>query len=184
EPGEQQDEAETAGHDEGNAPAMEGGDPQTDNRRDEDADIGAGIEDAHAQRPLLARKPFRYGLDRTRIGARLGHAEHGAGEHELQHGMRGAVQHGGDAPDAERDGHAEPRAHPVEQAAYHEQAHRIAGLERGDDIAVVDLAPTQILLDERLEHANDLTVDIVDGDDEEEQGADGPAIAPAGLQRD
>src|SRR5690606_2517285 len=43
-------------------------------------------------------------------------------------------------------------------------------------------APAEVLLDHRLEHADHLAVDVVDGDDEEQQQADRPAVAPARLE--
>ncbi len=78
--------------------------------------------------------------------------------------------------------HAPARADPVEQRADHQQADAVAELEGGNDVAVVDLAPAEVLLDHRLEHAQDLAVDVVDGDDEEQQCADRPAVAPARAQ--
>jgi hypothetical protein len=46
-----------------------------------------------------------------------------------------------------------------------------------DDVGVVDIVPTQVLAERRLEDADDLPVDIVDGRREEQQAEDDLARA-------
>ena len=58
-----------------------------------------------------------------------------------------------------------------------EQADRIGELKGEDDVGVVDLGPAELPLQRRLEDADDLPVDVVDGRGEEQQPADDPAEA-------
>src|SRR5690606_8779184 len=176
------DEAEQAGDQESHLPAVSRGHHDPDDRGHQHADVGAGVEDADAERALAAREPLGHGLDRAGIGSAFGDAERNAHEDELQHRAGRCVKHRGEAPQGNRDGHALARADAVEPAADHQQADAVAGLERGDDVAVIDFAPAHVLFDDRLEDAEDLAIDVVDRDDEEEQRADRPAVTPAGLE--
>jgi hypothetical protein len=87
------------------------------------------------------------------------------------------MEHRGHAPHGDRHRHAPARPEPVEQTPDEQQADAVAELEGGNDVAVVDLAPAEVFLDDRLEHAEHLAIDVVDGDDEEQQRADRPAVA-------
>src|SRR3546814_1351366 len=82
------------------------------------------------------------------------------------------LQGGGEAPQGDGDRQPAPRLDAVEPAPDEEESDAVARLKGGDDIAVIDLAPPHVGFDHRLEHADHLTVDIVDRDDEEEQRAD------------
>ena len=64
-----------------------------------------------------------------------------------------------------------------------QQADGVGELEREHDVRVVDLGPAELLLQCRLEDADDLAIDVVDSRREEEQRADDPADVPSGLRR-
>src|SRR3546814_10291974 len=93
------------------------------------------------------------------------------------------LQGGGEAPQGDGDRQPAPRLDAVEPAPDEEESDAVARLKGGDDIAVIDLAPPHVGFDHRLEHADHLTVDIVDRDDEEEQRADRPAEAAGRRSR-
>ena len=59
---------------------------------------------------------------------------------------------------------------------------RVGELEREHDVAVVDLRPAELRLQRRLQDADDLAIDVVDGRGEEQQRADDPA-EPADARR-
>ena len=63
-----------------------------------------------------------------------------------------------------------------------QQADRVGELEREDDVGVVDLGPAELLLQRRLEDADDLAIDVVDRRGEEQQRADDPADVAAAAR--
>ena len=75
------------------------------------------------------------------------------------------------------------RANPVDQLAEDEVADGIGDLEPEHDVAVVDLAPVELLRQRRLENADDLAVDVVERRGGEEQRADDPAEPADTLRR-
>ena len=112
--------------------------------------------------------------DRGRIGQadqrenrRDGRTEH----------RRLGVRHRRQAPHDERDREALLGPQPVDHPAGDQKPDRVGELEREDDVGVVDLAPAELLLQRRLEDADDLPVDVVDRRREEQQRADDPAVA-------
>jgi hypothetical protein len=84
-------------------------------------------------------------------------------------------RHGGKGPDGQRQGVAFLRAEDVHDPAGKEEADRIRELKRKHQIAVIDFAPAELPLQQRLENADHLAVDVIDGGGEEEQAADDPA---------
>ena len=74
--------------------------PRHHQRRDQRADVGAGVEDAGGEGPLLAREPLGDGLDRRREIAGLTEAEEEAGEGEAGGGA--AERDEGDARSSRR----------------------------------------------------------------------------------
>ena len=93
--------------------------------------------------------------------------------HPVGHG----VAHGGHAPDDDRDGEAAPRAELVHHPAGQQQPDRVGELEGEDDGGVDALVlPAELLHEGRLQDADDLAVDVVDGGGEEQQRADHPAV--------
>ncbi len=97
---------------------------------------------------------------------------------ESQHAARERVTHRRHAPHADRQRVADARAELVDQRAGADEANRIRRLKRGDDVAVLDLAPAELLREIRREHAEHLPIDIVERRRREQQRADAPAIAP------
>src|SRR5262249_53407304 len=92
--------------------------------------------------------------------------------------------HGRDRPEADSDGEPDSRADAIHQPARIDIAERVRELKRDDDVAVVDLAPSEPLLERRLENADHLAVDVVDRGGEEQQRADRPAKAVRAGGRD
>jgi hypothetical protein len=87
------------------------------------------------------------------------------------------MRHVRDRPDHYRDRVAEAGAEHVHDAAEADVADRVGELEPEHDVAVVLLAPTELLAQHRLEHADHLPVDVVDRGRGEEQRDDHPAVA-------
>ena len=73
------------------------------------------------------------------------------------------MAHGGEAPYCNRERVADPRAEPIDDRASRHQPDGVGGLKRGDDVAVVDLAPMQVALQLRREDSQHLTIDVVEG---------------------
>ena len=180
-PGGEPDDAEYAGRDEGEAPAILDGQPWHQQRRDDRADIGAGVEQADREGAFLLREPFGHRLDAGGEIAGFADAQAKAGEGELGHAMHAAMGDMGDRPDDDRDGIAQPRADRVDQAAKAQITDRIGRLEPEDDIGIVGFRPVHLGRQSGLQHADHLPVDIVDRGGGEQQPDDHPAIAPDPL---
>ena len=172
------DEPDRTRDQEGGRPAEADGDPGHDGRGDHGPDIGPGVEDARGQRPLPAGEPLGHGLDRRREVPGLAEPEGEAGDAEGQGAPGGRVGHGRDAPEADGQGVADPGPETVDEPAEGGEADGISDLEGGDDVAILDLAPADLLLQVRRQDAEDLPVDVIDGGGGEQQPADGPAEMP------
>ena len=177
-PERQPHEADGAGENERPAPAVEQRDRRHHERRDDGADVGAGVEDASGQRALPPRKPLRGRLDRRREIARFAEAEPEAGHAEAHHRARKRVRHRRDTPEDECERVAHFRPDPVDDRAHQQQANRVRQLKREDDVRVVDFVPAQIVLKRRFQNADHLPVDVVDRGGEEQQRANHPAETP------
>ena len=166
-----------------------------DQRRDQRADVRAGVEDAGGERALALREPLGHDLDRRREIAGLAQAERkprgdesgdrsAVGEADQPRGARPrrpehaglGVRHRREAPDDDDQREAEARAEPIHQPAGDQQPDGIGELEREHDVGVVDLGPAELRLQRRLEDADHLPVDVVDRRGDEQQAADVPAV--------
>src|SRR5580692_4045770 len=83
-----------------------------------------------------------------------------------------------EAPNGNRDRVADPGANPVNEAAGENQTHGVRGLEDGDDVSIVDLAPSDDALQLRSQYSEHQPVHVVERGDEEQEGADTPAEFP------
>ncbi len=166
---------EHAGEQECRLPAPGCGNQRHQQRGDNGPDIGAGIEDAGGQRTLTAREPFGYRLERCRKIARFAKAQEKPRNRKPHHAGGQGMPHRRQAPEADRQRIAEPRAEAVDHRTAAQQTQRIRRLECGDDIAVLDFVPTDLRLQERRQHAQYLAIHIVDGGGGQQQGANPPA---------
>ena len=178
--------------DEGPLPSPGDGDPRNQEGGAEGADVGARIEDAGREGALLLGEPFSGGLDRGREVARLAQAQDEAHQGEARGGSREGhpsearlgvdlhpgetegrkemsepMAHGGQTPDGDEDDEALLDADAVDDATREHHADGVGELEAEDDGGVGPLIPAKLLLQGRLQQANDLTVDIVDCGGEE-----------------
>jgi hypothetical protein len=78
-------------------------------------------------------------------------------------------------PENHRQRITQPRPQAVHKLPHDHHAQGIGCLKRKDKIAVVDFVPAKIVLQGRLENAQDLAVHVVLGDTEQQQSADHPA---------
>ena len=155
----------------------------TRERRDDGPDARPGVEEAGRQGALRAGEPLGHRFHGGGEVARLAQPQGGAGDAEPEGGAREGVTDGGEAPEGQRGGVAQPRPDAINQAARRHQADGVGRLEGHDDVAVVHFAPPQPLRQLRLQDADDLPVQIVDGRGEEEQRADPPPVAAEGVGR-
>lgn len=84
---------------------------------------------------------------------------------------------GSETPEDHRQRIAQSRAQPVDEPADHYHAKCVGSLKGEDKIAVVDLVPSEVVLQRGLEHAKHLAIHVVLGDAEEKQRTDDPAKA-------
>ncbi len=148
-----------------------------DQRRQDRADIGAGVEDADREGALLLRKPLG---DRLHAGgeiARFAEAQGEAGDHEDAWRCWPRRAPWRRCPRWRGERIAEARAEFVDHPPEDEVADRVGELEGEDDVGVGGLVPAIFGLQRRLEDADHLPVDIVDRGGEEEQRANAPAHA-------
>src|SRR5579883_1766199 len=171
-------EAERAGDQKGPAPAEMGGDPRNEERRDHRADAGAGVEDAGGEGAFFFRKPFGDTLDAGGEYAGLEETESGARGHEGGERAGGGVSHGGGAPENHGDAVADARPDAVNQRAHAEHTRGVSELEETDEIAVVDFAPSESVLQGAFEDAENLAIHVIFCDAEEQQRTDNPTEAP------
>lgn len=182
-------------------------DPGHDERRDQSADVGAGVENARGQRALLLREPLGDSLDRcgkvagftnTQSKTRQRKARRRAGQHDdgescgrieverrqFQPGkpVRGSVSYRGKAPQNDGEREADPCADFVHHPAREEQADGVGELETENNSRVNALVlPLKLFHECRLQNADDLAVDVIDGGGKEQQRANDPAkVAGAG----
>jgi hypothetical protein len=174
EPGDQPEHGQRAGRDERHPPAERHRDDRHDQRREDSADVRAGVEDADRERTLALRKPFvgcgkcggeRPGLaDRERDAGEDHHA--GAGEQCMRDVTDGPRRH--------RDRIADLRPHTVDEPAEQDIGDAVCGLERDREIGIALLAPVVACLEFGLEHRQDEPVDIAERDGGEQKRADDP----------
>ncbi|MNL47236.1 hypothetical protein D3C87_1700100 [compost metagenome] len=81
-----------------------------------------------------------------------------------------------EAPDRDAQAIAELGAQPIDQFAEDQQAARVACLKYDDQVAVVRFAPVKLLLQQWLEQAEHLAVEVVDGGGKKQQRTDLPAV--------
>src|SRR5215472_1581585 len=81
---------------------------------------------------------------------------------------------GGGTPDEHRQQKAPASPEPVDHTAHDKKPHGIRDVKREYDVAVTDLAPAQLALQNGFQQRDDLPVHVVDGGGEEEQRTDGP----------
>jgi hypothetical protein len=151
------------------------GQPRHDQRRDDDADVRAGVEDAGRQRALAAWKPFRHRLDGRRKVARLAESEREAGYREADWRRRHRVCRRRKRPDCQVDGISDPGSNPIDEPAREQKADRIGEREGRADPAVVAVGPADLAAKRRRQDAEDGAVDVVDRGGKEQQRADAPA---------
>src|SRR5207237_857337 len=65
----------------------------------------------------------------------------------------------------------------VDERAEQQQPDRVGTLKGGVDASVVGVAPPQLVVEDRLQQRQDLTVDVVDRGRQKQQQTDQPAIA-------
>ncbi|MNZ76060.1 hypothetical protein D3C78_945550 [compost metagenome] len=172
----QPDETGQPSDDEGRFPAVGRRQPRHAGGCEDGTDTGAGGQDADCQRAFLAREPLGHGLDRRGKVTRLAQPQQGPHEQEAQGRLGCRMAYGGQAPDHDAYGIAELGAQTVDQLAERQQTDGVAGLEDHHQVTVVGLAPVEPLLQQGLEQAEHLAVEVVDGGGEEQQGANLPAI--------
>ena len=85
------------------------------------------------------------------------------------------MPHGRQAPEDHGQGVSQPGAQAIDDPADHDHADRIEALEGKNQVAEVDVIPSQIVLQGALENAQDLAVHVVFCGSEQEEGTDDPA---------
>ena len=151
-----------------------------------------GSEDApmlepELKRPVVRARSFFGNHSLTVLIARgevtaFGDSQAKSGGTETDDAVGRGMGDGGQAPEENDQGVTEAHAYAVDDAADAYRAQGIGDLEPEDDVAVVVIGPFKMVHEGRLEDADDLAIDVVDGGGEEEQAADDPAdFADAGV---
>ena len=164
EPEDQEKDAERAGVDEGFAPVeAEHTHEQRNRRRGQDhADRRRAVDPADRVGAFLLRKPLaRRANDRGEM-PRLADAEDDTRGHEGGDRPRETMRDMADRPDRNGDAVSDLGTETVDQPAHSQEAQRISGLEGGDDVAIVILAPLKLGAERRREQAEHGAVDIID----------------------
>ena len=175
------DETQRSGHEKRRRPTQVQRDPRHGQRRDDRADIAAGVEHTGCQCPLFAWKPFADGLDcRGKVSA-LRQPQSDARRTKTGDAAGESMRHRRQAPEQDRQRIADAQTDRIHQPSAEEISRGVGEIEPEDGVAVVDLVPAQVALERRLEHADHAAIDVVDGGGEEEQPADPPAHAAIGA---
>lgn len=172
----QPDQARQPGDDKRHLPAVTQHHGRDNQRRDDCADIVAGVEQAVGQRALLLRKPFGDGLDRPRKCTGFADAQCKTREHEMADAARRRCGELRDRPDAECECKTPARAEPIDQSPPQQITHRVRALKQQMHIRVIAVAPVQVGGNGRLENAQRLPIDVVDDHRQKQQYDHQPAI--------
>ena len=154
-----------------------------DQRRDDGADVGAGVEDCGGRSALALGKPQGDRLDGRGEIAAFAEPQRDAREKESADAVDQGVPDGRDAPRGDRNRVADLRAEAVDEPAEEEEADRIGALERTVDVAELLVGPMQLVVEDRLDQGENLPVDIVDRRRKKQQAADDPAVVGGGGTR-
>src|SRR5262249_36623149 len=98
-------------------------------RRNERADVCAGVKDSGSQCPLFLRKPFGDRFDRRRKVSCLAKTEKEARDAKAKHAARERVAHRRYAPEDYCQRESLARADAIHQSTDTEQADRVRSLE-------------------------------------------------------
>ena len=160
----QQQSAKCAGVDEGLTPVEARPDhEQPDRRRGQDhADRRCAVDPADRKSAFFLRKPFARRANDGWEMPRLADAEDDTRGHEGGDRPRETMRDMADRPDRNGDAVSDLGTETVDQPAHSQEAQRISGLEGGDDVAIVILAPLKLGAERRREQAEHGAVDIID----------------------
>ena len=128
-------------------PAIARGDGGDQDGRDEEAGVGAGVEEADGQGALFGGEPLGGGLDGGGEVAGLAEAEEDAGDAEADDAGDQRVADGGERPDDDGEGVAALGAELVDDAAGEQKADAVGDLEAADDVAVVEVKAAWLAVD-------------------------------------
>src|SRR5205085_6982727 len=159
-------------------------DPWDRERRHDRSHITPRIENSGGERAFFSRMPFGYRLDRRRKIPRLTEAQREPHGTEAQHRTHERVRHRRDAPHDNGERKPFPDSEAIDDPAHHQKADRVRNLEREYDVAVIDLAPMELLLESRLQNTDDLPVDVVDRCCKKQEPANDPSIMTGSLLLD
>src|ERR1041385_68046 len=112
-PRRQPQKTERARKDEGRAPAPSVGDCAHDERRDERANVCAGVKDSGRECTFFLRKPLGHSLDRRRKISGFAEAQKKASNAETKHTARERVAHRRNAPEDDRERKALARSDAI-----------------------------------------------------------------------
>ena len=85
------------------------------------------------------------------------------------------MPHGSQAPEDHGQRVSQPRAQPVDDPADHQHPDGIETLKGKNQVAEVDVVPSQIVLQCALQNSQDLAVHVVFCSAEKQKGTDDPA---------
>ncbi len=169
--------AQHAGDHKGVAPSPGDGDPWNDEWGEDRADVGAGVEDPRRQCPLAPREPLRDGLDGGRKVSGLPQPQQEPHEAKSHCRTHQRVAHGGETPDANREGVPEPGSQAIDDRSRAQHADGVGTLECVHDVAVLELVPADEAAEVRRQHSQHPAIDVVQGGRREQQRADAPPVS-------
>ena len=162
-PKHEQDKPNSPNAEECATPAPAQTDPRHNDGRQHGPYIGSRVKNAGGQCSFFFREPLRNCLDTGRKHCGFAKAQDTTRDPETPQGIAKSRSHGSQAPENHGQGVTKARAKTVHDPADHQHAQRIAGLENHREIAVVNLTPTQFMLQRGLEHPQDIAVHVVLG---------------------
>src|ERR1700682_4273332 len=161
-PEHQRDEPDRPGKNKSPLPPKVQRNPGHGQRSDDRTDITPGVEDSRGQGALAFWEPLGNGFDCGGKIARFTEAERYARHTETKSGTCNRMAHRGQTPENKSRRITDLRAQPIHQAAGQYQSESICGIESGDDISIVRLAPANDALQVFGEDTDYLPIDIVD----------------------
>jgi len=143
--------------------------------RHRSADRGAAVEERHCPAALAAREPLGNRLRGPGPVRRLAGTEQEPESAEAPEAGRCRCQHRGDRVPRHADAQTCTCAEPIKGAPRDGLSYRVRSAKRNDDEGEVRVRPVEILLEERRQDTQRLTIDVVDDRGCEEQSTDVPA---------
>src|SRR5207253_1399417 len=129
-----------------------------------------------SQGAFLLGKPLGNGLDASRKIPRFAQPEHEAREPKSKNATCEGVAHRRQTPHADGKCISNPGAYPVHQSADYQKPQCVGSLKCCNDVAVLDLIPSDDVLELWSQQSEDLAIHVIDSGSKKQKRTRTPAV--------